>query len=117
MSIQQPLDRLASTLASLSLDDESSPCIIVLEVEGVSDREVAQVGCVVDTVSEVLDITLEQVEPPPRFGTAISTEFILGLGKLKQKVIALIDIDRVLSHEEVVELTREVSVEAEARTA
>ncbi len=96
--------------------DTAQTCIIVLEVSGVVEGEVTQIGCVVDTVSEVLDITSAQVEPPPRFGAAISTEYILGLGKIadkdQEKVLALVDIDKVLCQGEVAEITREISEEA-----
>jgi purine-binding chemotaxis protein CheW len=71
-------------------------CIIVVEVGGV------QMGIVVDTVSEVLDITEAQIEDPPRFGTQVDTDFILGMGKVENQVKILLDIERVLSSEELV---------------
>ena len=58
------------------------------------------IGIFVDTVSEVLDVVADQIEPPPSFGSSIDTGFILGMGKIKGKVKILLDIDRVLSAEE-----------------
>jgi purine-binding chemotaxis protein CheW len=108
-----PIIDLRLKLGMTAPENTAHTCIIVLEVEGQSEGEIVQIGCVVDTVSEVLDIAAGQVEPPPRFGSSIPVDFILGLGKVgeenQEKVIALIDIDRVLSQSEVSELTREAS--------
>ena len=71
-------------------------CVIVVEVGGV------QMGIVVDTVSEVLDIEEKQIEDPPRFGTQVDTAFIRGMGKIENRVKILLDIEKVLSSEELV---------------
>jgi purine-binding chemotaxis protein CheW len=55
----------------------------------------------VDEVSDVLDIDQDQIEPPPFFGVNIRTDFILGMGKVDQKVVMMLDIDRVLSEQEI----------------
>ncbi len=54
-------------------------------------------GLLVDEVSEVTDITADQLEPPPTFGTSVDTTFILAMGKVGDKVVILLDVDRVLS--------------------
>ena len=69
-------------------------CVIVVEVNGSS------IGLIVDSVSEVSDITGEEIENAPSFGQGIDTSFIMGLGKVKNKIIILLDIDAVLSTEE-----------------
>ncbi|MEO7425120.1 MAG: chemotaxis protein CheW, partial [Fibrobacteria bacterium] len=51
---------------------------------------------IVDEVSEVLDVAASQIEPPPSFGMAVDISFILGMGKVGQKVILLLDADRIL---------------------
>lgn len=71
-------------------------CVIVVEVGGV------QMGIIVDTVQEVMDITSSQIEDPPRFGSKVNTDFILGMGKVGDKVKILLDIEKVLSSEELV---------------
>jgi len=73
-------------------------CIIVV------DMGQAMIGILVDTVSEVLDIAADQIEPPPSFGSRIDTQFILGMGKIKGKVKILLEIDKVLSSEELADL-------------
>jgi purine-binding chemotaxis protein CheW len=64
-------------------------CIIVVDV----GREI---GILVDTVSEVLDIRSSDIDPPPQISASVSTDFILGLGKVGDAVKILLDIDRVL---------------------
>ncbi len=49
----------------------------------------------------MLDIDRNQIEPPPSFGANIRTDFILGMGKVDQKVMTLLDIDRVLTEQEI----------------
>ncbi len=69
-------------------------CIIVVEVNG------ASIGIIVDSVSEVVDINSEEIEDSPRFTQGIDTSFIMGLGKVKEKIIIMLDIDAVLSSDE-----------------
>ena len=57
-------------------------------------------GILVDEVLEVISIDSDQIEPPPSFGSAIDTEFILGIGKTEKRVIFLLDIGKVLTNEE-----------------
>jgi purine-binding chemotaxis protein CheW len=58
-------------------------------------------GIIVDEVSEVVDITSDQIEEPPTFGDSVNTEFIMGMGKFEQKVIMLLDIEKVLTKDEI----------------
>ncbi len=69
-------------------------CIIVTEVNKTS------IGIIVDSVSEVLDIKSEEIEDAPHLGQDIDTNFILGLGKTKERIVILLDIEQVLSSEE-----------------
>jgi purine-binding chemotaxis protein CheW len=80
-------------------EDTERTCIIVAQVA--CSGAWVTMGVIVDEVSEVLDIQAEQLEPAPSFGVAVDTDFILGMGKVGQKVIMLLDVDRVLSSEEV----------------
>ncbi|MBN1270068.1 MAG: purine-binding chemotaxis protein CheW [Kiritimatiellae bacterium] len=75
--------------------DTEKTCIIVVQV----GQDIGQVtlGLLVDEVSEVLDIAADQMDPPPQFGASVDTDFLVGLGKVGQKVILLLDMDRLLS--------------------
>lgn len=74
-------------------------CIIVVEIEG--ENGTIQIGNVVDSVSEVLNIRAEQIEKPPTFGVALNTNFLLGMAKMESGVKILLDINRVLAAEEI----------------
>ena len=74
-------------------------CIIVVEIEGTSGTIL--MGIVVDSVSEVLNIKKEEIEETPTFGTKLNTDYILGMAKMEGGVKILLDIDQVLSTEEV----------------
>jgi purine-binding chemotaxis protein CheW len=69
-------------------------CIIVVEVDGLTG--VVQIGMLVDSVSEVLNIDEEEIEPPPAFGGNADKGNIMGMAKVKNKVKMLLDIDRVI---------------------
>ena len=79
-------------------------CIIVVEIEGHAGT--IQIGTVVDSVSEVLNIKGEDIEPPPTFGTKLDTDYIFGMAKVEGGVKILLDIDRVLSNEEIAVLEK-----------
>ncbi|MCK5099544.1 MAG: chemotaxis protein CheW, partial [Desulfobacteraceae bacterium] len=59
------------------------------------------IGCVVDAVSEVLNINSQDIENTPNFGTNLDASYILGMAKMEGGVKILLDIDRVLSTDEV----------------
>ena len=69
-------------------------CIVVVDVGREGENSV-QVGCIVDTVSEVLSVEAEQFEGAPRCANAAG-DYIAGLGKLKDRVLILLDIDKVI---------------------
>jgi purine-binding chemotaxis protein CheW len=73
-------------------------CIVVVEmlVEG----EPNIIGALADSVEEVIDLEPEQIQPPPRIGTRIRTDFIKGMGKRDAQLIMILDIDRVFSADE-----------------
>lgn len=73
-------------------------CIVVVESGGAP--AVVEIGIVVDSVSEVLNIPPADIEPPPVFGDNIETDYIAGMAKVDGRVKILLDIDRVLSPEE-----------------
>jgi purine-binding chemotaxis protein CheW len=78
------------------IDQTEETCVIVVEVADM------QMGIIVDTVREVMDIREGDIEDPPRFGTQVDTDFILGMGKIEDTVKILLDIERVLSGSELV---------------
>ena len=81
-----------------SIDYNERTCIIVVEILG--ESETVQVGIVVDSVSEVLNIKQDEIEDTPTFGTSLNTDFILGMAKMEGGVKILLDIDQVLTSDE-----------------
>src|ERR1017187_2906641 len=73
-------------------------CIVVVEMFLAGESTV--LGALADSVEEVIDLEPEQIEPAPRIGTKIRTDFIKGMGKRDAQFIMILDIDRVFSTEE-----------------
>ncbi len=73
-------------------------CIVVAEV--FLEDESVVIGALVDSVQEVFELEPAQIEPAPRIGTRLNTEFIKGMGKRDDQFIMLLDIDRIFSSEE-----------------
>ena len=70
-------------------------CIIVVLIEEIL------VGIIVDTVSEVVDIPGDDIEQSPSFGADTPTEYLLGMGKVKERVIILLNVEKVFSVQEI----------------
>ena len=73
-------------------------CIVIVEAQ--QEGEQHDLGVVVDAVSAVADIADADIEPPPSFGARLRSEFITGMGKLGEKFVILLDVNRVLSIDE-----------------
>ncbi|MBP7232730.1 MAG: purine-binding chemotaxis protein CheW [Syntrophaceae bacterium] len=73
-------------------------CIIVVEVH--LEEEQAVLGVLVDSVQAVFGLEPSKVEPPPRIGTKLNTDFILGMGKRGEDLVIILDVDRIFSLDE-----------------
>lgn len=90
-------------------------CIVIIEVEANGDKH--DVGVVVDSVSEVLEILASEIEPPPNFGAKIRADFIAGMGKVNGKFVIILNVDRVLSIEEMAIISNGSAQNADSQTA
>ena len=70
-------------------------CVIIAEVR--AGGETLVLGAMADSVQEVLDMEPEQIEPPPRIGTKLNSEFLRGMGKHNDQFVMVLDIDQVFS--------------------
>lgn len=70
-------------------------CIVVMEVD--VEDEKTTLGALVDSVQEVFELEVAQIEPPPRIGTRWRTDFIKGIGKRNNELIIILDTDKVFS--------------------
>ena len=84
-------------------------CVIVIEVHLSEFQRL--VGVIVDAVAEVTYIQGSEIEPPPQYEAQIEGDFLTGLGKLKDKVILIVDIEKVLSNEEIALLKKDLAAE------
>ena len=78
-------------------------CIVIIEAN--NDGETQDIGVLVDSVSEVLEIPANEIEPAPSFGAKIRADFISGMGKIKEKFVIILDADKVLSVNELAMLS------------
>jgi purine-binding chemotaxis protein CheW len=104
-----PVMDLRSRFGMSRAEDTAETCIIVVEVS--HQNRALLIGVLVDSVSEVRDISQSNIEQTPEFGTEVDTGFILGMGKSQEKVIILLDIDRVISFEELAQIESSVTSE------
>lgn len=73
-------------------------CIIIVEID--LDGDMTVLGALADSVQEVVDLDAGQIEPAPKIGTRLRTEFIKGMGKHNDEFIIILDIDKVFSSDE-----------------
>ncbi|WP_435549303.1 chemotaxis protein CheW [Desulfobacterium sp. N47] len=88
------------------IDYTERTCIVVVEISG--ESETVMIGIVVDSVSEVLNIKADDIEETPTFGTKLKTDYILGMAKFEGGIKILLDIDKVLSRDEVAMIEKSV---------
>ncbi len=98
-----PVIDLRKKFSMESTEDTEQTCIIVVDI--MQDNLSLQMGIIVDSVSEVLDIQDDIVEETPTFGTSVSTNFIKGIAKTKGGVKILLNIEEVLTTDELQSVT------------
>ena len=98
-----PVIDLAARFGGKTTEVGRRTCIVIVEVPDEESRH--DIGIIVDAVSEVLEIPGSEIEPPPSFGARIRADFIFGMGKVAGKFVILLEINKVLSVEEIAQLT------------
>ena len=93
-----PVVNLARRFGLKPAEITKRTCIVIIEVGADDTRQ--ELGVMVDSVSEVLEIEADQIRPAPGFGAKIRNEFIRGMGKLGEDFVIILDQDRVLSVDE-----------------
>lgn len=89
-----PIIDLRKRFGLASRDHDKNTRIIVINIHSMI------VGFVVDSVSEVLRLPLNTVEPPPPVVAGLDSDYISGVGKLEDRLLIMLDLDRLLSNEE-----------------
>lgn len=93
-----PVVDMAVRFGRKSGDVTKRTCIVIIEIQ--SGGEKHDVGVVVDSVSEVLEIPDAEIEPTPSFGARIRAEFIHGMGKINGNFVIILSVNHVLSIDE-----------------
>ena len=75
-------------------------CIIIVDIS--VDGEQTFIGALADSVKEVITLEPENIEPAPKIGTKLDTEFIKGMGKLNEEFVIVLDIEKIFTTEELV---------------
>ncbi|MCM0083188.1 chemotaxis protein CheW [Geomonas sp. Red32] len=83
----------------LPASERTESCIIIAEVT--VDDETTVLGALADSVQEVLELSPEQIEPAPRIGCQLDTELILGMGTMEDRLMVILNADKVFSSVEV----------------
>lgn len=93
-----PVIDLRLCFEMLKTEKTVNTCIVVVEmmVEG----ELTVIGALADSVEEVIDLEPDQIQPPPKIGTQIRTDFVKGMGKRDTQFLMILDLDRVFSVDE-----------------
>ena len=110
-----PVVDLSARFGRQSTEITRKTCIVIIEAQ--TGEEKQDVGVVVDAVSEVLEIPASEIEPAPSFGAKIRAEFIAGMGKVGGKFVILLNVDKVLSVEEMAMLSEVSGQGAETAVA
>jgi purine-binding chemotaxis protein CheW len=95
-------------------DKTVNTCIIIVEITLAGETVV--LGALADAVHEVIELEPGQIEPAPKIGTRLKTDFIRGMGKRVEHFIIILDIDRVFSSDEL-SLVQEVEMGASSGPA
>lgn len=100
-----PVMELRTRFGLQTVDYTEETCIIVVDIPADAEHEARQMGVIVDSVREVLDIPMESIEPAPQFSCQVSMDYITGIGKAKDKVVVMLDTTKVMSPTERMELS------------
>ena len=94
-----PVVDMRSKLGLNETENTVDTCIVVVEVSGEGENIV--MGALVDSVQEVIEIEHDQIEPAPKIGIHLNTDFVAGMGKKDDRFVIILNMDKVLSSGEV----------------
>lgn len=99
-----PIIDLRLKFGMLEKEHTEETCIII--VNTIFENITKQIGIVVDIVSEVVDIPISEIEDPPQYSTEHSKDCLSGIGKVKDQVVMLLDVESVIYSEELNDLLK-----------
>ena len=93
-----PVIDLRLILGMPAVEKTVDTCVIIAEV--LMDGDPLHLGMLADSVQEVIDVDPNQIDPPPKLGSMLNTDFIRGMGKREDDFFIILNIDRILSGDE-----------------
>jgi purine-binding chemotaxis protein CheW len=90
-----PVVDLGAKFGSEHAVAKRTSCIVIVEIQ--LDGQMLVAGVLSDSVSQVIDVADDEIEPPPSFGTGVRVDFLTGMGKIDSRLVLILAIDRVLS--------------------
>ncbi len=99
-----PVMDLSNRFGKPSTPVLKSTCIVIIELDNATETEHQNMGVVVDSVQAVLEIASTEIEPAPNFGTRIRPDFIEGIAKVNGKFVILLNVNRIMSMQEIGEM-------------
>lgn len=90
-----PVIDLSLRMGKEAADITRRTCIVIVELQ--NEEAVINIGVIIDSVSKVLDLRADEIEPAPSFGGNIRTDFIEGMGKLDNEFIIVLNLDEIIS--------------------
>ncbi|HEV2112891.1 MAG TPA: chemotaxis protein CheW [Terriglobales bacterium] len=109
-----PVIDLAVKFGQAATEVGKLTCIVITEVE--CEGEAAVMGILADAVSQVIDLKAEEIEAPPTFGTRVKIDYLLGMGRSGKKFCLILDSDRVLSTDELLEVASSLTASSSEET-
>ena len=94
-----PVVDLGVVLGMAAIEKTVNTCIMIVDIKVPGEEENVQMGVLTDSVQAVLELGAEDIEPVPRMGTNLNTDFIRGMGRQDEKFLILLDINQVLASE------------------
>ncbi len=94
-----PVIDLGYRLGMEPVEKTVNTCIMIVEVKVADDEPAVEMGVLADAVQEVIDLDAKDIEPAPKMGSWLDTNFIKGMGRKDDKFMILLDIDKVLASE------------------
>lgn len=101
-----PILDLSSRFGEATTAIGERTCIVILDQDHEGREQ--NMGVVVDSVNAVVDITADDIEPPPSFGARLRVDFIRGMWKRDGRFVVVLDLARVLSVEEIVQIAADL---------
>jgi len=93
-----PVIDLRYKLGMGAIQQSVDTCIVIFEI--MIDNELTHMGALADSVKEVIDLSPDQISPPPKLGVKINNEFLRGMGCQEDRFLIILDIDKVLTADE-----------------